>query len=134
MPQTTAQPPPHVWPTQSEKPPMAQVAPLCISLKGRTPEEWLMKHHNDLARTLNHQGFLLIRGLDIKTPADLHHAVSALPGRPFPYEHSLSNALRVNHTDRVFTANEAPAHLSIFLHHEMVQTPKYPDLLLFNCE
>lgn len=34
----------------------------------------------------------------------------------------------------VFTANEAPPDVSIFLHHEMAQTPIYPSKLFFYCE
>jgi hypothetical protein len=46
----------------------------------------------------------------------------------------LSNAVRVNVTDRVFTANEAPPDTSIYLHHEMAQTPLYPSKLFFYCQ
>jgi len=52
----------------------------------------------------------------------------------FTYAESLSNAVRRNRTERVFTANEAPASVSIFLHHEMAQTPVYPSKLFFYCE
>jgi hypothetical protein len=34
----------------------------------------------------------------------------------------------------VFTANEAPAEIEIFLHHEMAQTPRFPSHLFFFCE
>jgi hypothetical protein len=40
----------------------------------------------------------------------------------------------VNRTERVFTANEAPADVTICLHHEMAQTPVYPSRLFFFCE
>ena len=52
----------------------------------------------------------------------------------FAYDESLSNAVRVNRTPRVFTANEAPPSVTIFLHHEMAQTPVYPSRLFFFCE
>ena len=52
----------------------------------------------------------------------------------FTYTESLSNAVRRNRTERVFTANEAPPSVSIFLHHEMAQTPVYPSKLFFFCE
>ena len=42
--------------------------------------------------------------------------------------------MRRNRTERVFTANEAPPSVSIFLHHEMAQTPVYPSKLFFFCE
>ena len=46
----------------------------------------------------------------------------------------MSNAYRINHTTRVFSANEAPADVTIFLHHEMAQTPFYPSKLIFFCQ
>ena len=52
----------------------------------------------------------------------------------FPYRESLSNAVRHNRTPRVFTANEAPQDVEIFLHHEMAQTPYFPSHLFFHCE
>jgi hypothetical protein len=42
--------------------------------------------------------------------------------------------VRRNRTELVFTANEAPPTVSIFLHHEMAQTPIYPSKLFFFCE
>ena len=42
--------------------------------------------------------------------------------------------MRHNRTELVFTANEAPPSVSIFLHHEMAQTPIYPSKLFFFCE
>jgi hypothetical protein len=42
--------------------------------------------------------------------------------------------VRHNRTPRVFTANEAPQDVEIFLHHEMAQTPYFPSHLFFHCE
>ena len=52
----------------------------------------------------------------------------------FTYEDSLSNAVRVVHSPRVFSANEAPPETTIFLHHEMAQTPLFPSKLFFFCQ
>ena len=52
----------------------------------------------------------------------------------FTYQESLSNAVRINYTERVFTANEAPKDVEIYLHHEMAQTPLSPDKLFFFCK
>jgi alpha-ketoglutarate-dependent taurine dioxygenase len=41
--------------------------------------------------------------------------------------------VRINLTPRVFTANEAPSSVEIFLHHEMAQTPVYPSKIFFCC-
>ena len=47
---------------------------------------------------------------------------------------NLSNAVRINKTSKVFTANEAPKEVEIFLHHEMAQTPSYPKNIFFFCK
>ena len=65
---------------------------------------------------------------------DFDRFVAAFDLPNFPYEDSLSNAVRVIKTPRVFTANEAPPTVTIFLHHEMAQTPIYPSKLFFFCE
>lgn len=89
------------------------------------------KRHVDdqLAR----EGTVLMRGFDIASPEDFHAAVESYGEDGFTYERSLSNAVRVNLTPRVFTANEAPPDVEIFLHHEMAQTPIYPGKLFFCC-
>jgi hypothetical protein len=42
--------------------------------------------------------------------------------------------VRVNYTERIFSANEAPADVTIYFHHEMAQTPIYPAKLFFFCQ
>ncbi|GAA0475961.1 TauD/TfdA family dioxygenase [Parasphingorhabdus litoris] len=83
----------------------------------------------DLAKT----GAILFRGFAVPTVNDFDSAVEAYGEENFPYADSLSNAVRINLTPRVFTANEAPPETSIFLHHEMAQTPIYPSKLFFYC-
>lgn len=79
-------------------------------------------------------GAILFRGFNVSAATDFDAAVTAFGEENFPYKESLSNAVRVNVTERVFTANEAPPDVSIFLHHEMAQTPIYPSKLFFYCE
>lgn len=79
------------------------------------------------------EGALLFRGFPLATAEDFDEVVRAFELEPFTYEQSLSNAVRVNRTERVFTANEAPPDVEIFLHHEMAQTPVSPRWLFFFC-
>ncbi|MFP6765859.1 MAG: TauD/TfdA family dioxygenase, partial [Planctomycetaceae bacterium] len=74
------------------------------------------------------------RGFPLRTAEDFDAFVTAFGCSNFPYEESLSNAVRINRTPRVFTANEAPSEVSILLHHEMAQTPRFPGRLFFFCE
>ena len=74
------------------------------------------------------------RGFPLRTAEDFDLFVTAMGLPAFTYEDSLSNAVRLNRTPRVFTANEAPPSVEIFFHHEMAQTPFYPTKLFFFCE
>lgn len=79
-------------------------------------------------------GVVLFRGFPVLSDQDFDAFVAAFGLPNFPYYESLSNAVRVNRTPRVFTANEAPPDVEIYLHHEMAQTPIYPSHLFFFCE
>ena len=83
---------------------------------------------------LAQSGAVLFRGFDVPDAQAFDAAITAYGEDGFSYADSLSNAVRVNITPRVFTANEAPPDVSIFLHHEMAQTPLYPSKLFFYCE
>lgn len=116
-----------------------QVFPLAYAVSGGsvTLEEtlrWLRQHRQELLDSLARHGAILFRGLPVATDQEFDRCVQAfdLPG--FTYAESLSNAVRRNRTARVFTANEAPPSVEIYLHHEMAQTPLYPSRLFFFCE
>jgi len=100
--------------------------------------DWLGDHRNPLTDRANTSGALLLRGFPLATATDFHACVEALDldrgHARFSYRDSLSNAVRIDRTDRVFTANEAPPEATIRLHHELAQTPVYPRHLLFFCE
>ena len=87
----------------------------------------------ELDAALSEAGAILFRGFDVPEIEDFDAAAESYGEENFPYEESLSNAVRINLTPRVFTANEAPPETSIFLHHEMAQTPIYPSKLFFYC-
>lgn len=87
----------------------------------------------ELEAQLAVSGALLFRGFPLNS-AETFDVFSAGFGYPnFTYKESLSNAVRINFTERVFTANEAPKDVEIFLHHEMAQTPISPSKLFFFC-
>jgi len=115
--------------------------PFPLALECRSPkvtlaevEQWLPNESEALCRQAAHHGALLFRGFPLQTAEDFDRFVAAFGLPAFTYEDSLSNAVRVNRTPRVFTANEAPPTVQIFFHHEMAQTPLYPAKLFFFCE
>ena len=96
--------------------------------------EWMAANAASLCSQAAEHGAVLLRGLHLSTAEDFDAMVEAfgLPG--FSYDESLSNAYRINYTQRVFSANEAPPEATIPLHHEMAQTPLYPSKLFFFCQ
>src|SRR5579863_6110607 len=116
-----------------------QAFPLVLACRsvGATLDQtvaWVSAHRDELVAQATKHGAILFRGFPLVTAEDFDRFVAAFELRNFPYDQSLSNAVRVNRTPRVFTANEAPPTVTIFLHHEMAQTPVYPSRLFFFCE
>jgi len=95
--------------------------------------DWLTAEVGLLKDQLASAGAVLFRGFPVVSAEDFD-AFSAVFGYgDFTYKESLSNAVRVNFTPRVFTANEAPPDVEIYLHHEMAQTPLSPEKIFFCC-
>jgi hypothetical protein len=95
---------------------------------------WIGEQREALLRRASQSGAVLFRGFPLSSPEDFDAFISMFELENFPYVESLSNAVRVNKTPRVFTANEAPPSVAIFLHHEMAQTPIFPTRLFFFCQ
>lgn len=116
-----------------------QPFPLLLENRSETADlgaatQWISEQRQSLDRQLREHGAILLRGFPIATPEDFDAVVQSFGYPNFKYEQSLSNAVRMVKTERVFSANEAPAEVTIFLHHEMAQTPVYPSRLLFFCQ
>lgn len=97
-------------------------------------EPWLTIERDELIERATTHGAILFRGFPLSSPEDFDRFITAFELENFPYEQSLSNAVRINYTPRVFSANEAPPDVTIFLHHEMAQTPIFPSKLFFFCQ
>ena len=96
--------------------------------------DWFRAHRQALLELLAESGALLLRGLPIRSDQDFDLVMRSLDQENFSYGESLSNAVRHNRTERVFTANEAPPDGEIYFHHEMAQPPLFPSKLAFYCE
>lgn len=96
--------------------------------------QWLELQKDYLLQLATLHGAILLRGFPMTSAQDFDTVVDALGVANFPYKKSLSNAVRTNFTERVFSANEAPSSVNIFLHHEMAQTPLFPNFIFFFCE
>jgi alpha-ketoglutarate-dependent taurine dioxygenase len=97
-------------------------------------QAWVESNLNSLAKELNCTGAILFRGFPITDAQSYDAFFSSFDYANFTYDESLSNAVRINHTEYVFTANEAPKEVEIYLHNEMAQTPIYPSRISLFCE
>lgn len=95
---------------------------------------WVTARREELLESANKHGAVLLRDFPVNNAEDFDAVIQALQLDNFPYEKSLSNAVRINRTERVFSANEAPPEVRIFFHHEMAQTPLFPKWIFFSCE
>ena len=100
----------------------------------KSTQDWLKENKIFIELKLEEHGAIIFKDLPVKTAEDFDQFVSTFNYETFTYEESLSNAVRINKTDKVFTANEAPREVEIFLHHEMAQTPTYPKNIFFFCK
>ena len=103
-------------------------------VKMPSTEKWVHENKVSIESQLDEYGAVLFSNLPVENAEDFDLFVSAFKYDTFTYEESLSNAVRINKTDKVFTANEAPSEIEIFLHHEMAQTPTYPKNIFFFCK
>lgn len=124
--------------TVSDQQANPEVFPYALSpAQSLSPEaslEWIRDSREMLSDALAKHGAVLLRGFPWRSDQDFDAAIQAFGQPNFTYAESLSNAVRVNRTERVFTANEAPPDVTIFMHHEMAQTPVFPAQLFFFCE
>ena len=95
---------------------------------------WIGENLKILKKELSCSGALLFRGFPVTDAASYDSFFSAFEYKNFTYKESLSNAVRINYTDQVFSANEAPKHVEISLHNEMAQTPIFPNIISLFCE
>jgi hypothetical protein len=117
-----------------------EVFPLVYALAGNSGaginkvSDWVQANLDRLQSELATHGAILFRGFPLVSDQDFDAFIQFFAMKNFTYTDSLSNAVRRNRTERVFTANEAPPNIAIYLHHEMAQTPVYPSGLFFFCE
>jgi alpha-ketoglutarate-dependent taurine dioxygenase len=96
--------------------------------------DWIKANIPELESKLRESGAILFRGFPVDSAETFDDFSNSFGYPNFTYKESLSNAVRINFTERVFTANEAPKDVEIFLHHEMAQTPISPSKLFFFCK
>ena len=69
---------------------------------------WASAHRSSVQTALAQSGAVVFRDFGLASDADFDRFIQAFDWPNFTYAESLSNAVRRNRTERVFTANEAP--------------------------
>ncbi|MBT4667868.1 MAG: SyrP protein, partial [Opitutae bacterium] len=88
-----------------------QAFPLAVEVKAGDLKQacgWIAQNAEQIERQAATHGAVLLRGLPLGMPDDFDATVTAFGLPNFTYEDSLSNAVRIVYTPRVFSANEAP--------------------------
>lgn len=116
----------------TERPTVALLSPSDLAIELGEPLDGPSK--TVVSDLINAHGFVVFRGYGIASDSDFHRFIECFGLDNFRYADSFSNAVRHNRSERVFTANEAPPNVEIFLHHEMAQTLIFPGALFFFCE
>ena len=114
--------------------PLVYAMPVGSGTDQNAVSAWVKTNLGRLKQELAVHGAILFRGFPVVSDLDFDAFIQYFDLKNFTYTDSLSNAVRRNRTERVFTANEAPPTIGIYLHHEMAQTPVYPSGLFFFCE
>ena len=97
-------------------------------------QAWINQNQATIKKELACTGAVLFRGFPVSDAVSYDAFFSAFGYDNFTYKESLSNAVRINYTDLVFSANEAPKNVEIYLHSEMAQTPVFPNIISLFCE
>ncbi len=88
----------------------------------------------DILNLATTNGAVFFRRFPTAGTEALDEIVKTLGVANFTDKQSLSNAVRFNHTKRVFSANEAPPKVGILFHQQMAQTSPCPKRIMFCCE
>lgn len=98
----------------------------------KEPHSWLQENRNEIDQYLNSNGALLLRGIDIKSPADFSDILNIL------FEEKLLNYVyrstpRTEMHKNIYTATEYPSSETIPQHNENAYSSSWPMRIAFWC-
>ena len=92
---------------------------------------WLEQHRDPVREQLATHGALLVRGLGLRSAADVAAASRALAGPAMVEREAF--AVRAPLAGGVYPATPWPAHQTMCAHHELSYAQEFPGLLAFGC-
>ncbi|MGW0856697.1 TauD/TfdA family dioxygenase [Streptomyces sp. NPDC002690] len=92
---------------------------------------WVTEHRRTLRDLVAGHGTLTVRGLGLRTPADVESVLLRLADRPATERESF--APRETYAEGLYSSASWPANQPMCMHHELSYTTPFPGLLLFAC-
>ncbi|MER5830714.1 TauD/TfdA family dioxygenase [Streptomyces sp. NPDC002130] len=92
---------------------------------------WAADRRDTLRELVAEQGALVVRGLGLRTPADVGSVLRQVAEHPVVEREAF--AARDRHADGVYTSSAWPPHQPMCMHHELSYALECPGLMLFAC-
>ncbi|GGT50977.1 TauD/TfdA family dioxygenase [Streptomyces coeruleorubidus] len=92
---------------------------------------WAAGRRNALRELVAERGALVVRGLGLRTPADVESVLRQVAERPVAEREAF--AARDRHADGVYSSSAWPPNQPMCMHHELSYAFECPGLLMFAC-
>jgi alpha-ketoglutarate-dependent taurine dioxygenase len=106
-------------------------APPILRVSPGDPSRWAAEHRDPVRALVAEHGVLLVRGLDVRTAADVARSADQLGSGPMAEREAF--AAREAEADGAYPSTPWPANQPMCMHHELSYTAAPPGLLLFGC-
>jgi alpha-ketoglutarate-dependent taurine dioxygenase len=106
--------------------------PLVLAQAGGRAADWTAAHRDVLHQMVRNHGALLVRGLGLRSHAEIGDVFRAYSGgRLLPERESF--APRTAHQPGVFSSTKWPANQQMCMHHEQSYATDFPGTMMFAC-
>ncbi|MFD7409019.1 TauD/TfdA family dioxygenase [Streptomyces sp. NPDC059866] len=92
---------------------------------------WVAVRHDRLRDLLVEHGAVTVRGLGLRTPADVESVLHQVADRPATEREAF--AARDRHAEGVYSSSAWPPNQPMCMHHELSYALEFPGLMLFAC-
>ncbi|MFD6167570.1 TauD/TfdA family dioxygenase [Streptomyces coeruleorubidus] len=92
---------------------------------------WAAGRRDTLRELVAERGALVVRGLGLRTPADVESVLRQVAGSPMAEREAF--AARDRHADGVYSSSAWPPNQPMCMHHELSYAFECPGLLMFAC-
>ncbi|WP_086562748.1 TauD/TfdA family dioxygenase [Streptomyces africanus] len=97
----------------------------------RDAADWAAGRRDALRELVAERGALVVRGLGLRTPADVESVLRQVAERPVAEREGF--AARDRHADGVYSSSAWPPNQPMCMHHELSYAFECPGLLMFAC-